>query len=215
MSCCSQRSLLLSPHSPCGAQLKKDLARRNDSKYTSVARSTLRMMWYAAPNAKLQLTPAILTPFAWPAPCPDCLHRFLDFVNDFVDNLSAEPPQELRPCAVRAYESSLGTHHPWILRKAVAVRSVLAISPSEPLASIRDACTAYPRRSSCASRALFAPCSQAVMVALPHRESFMIKLSGTTAEEGLVLLKRWIAYVAPLRRAMWAYFTHRGIAVID
>lgn len=32
------------------------------------------------------------------------------------------PPDELKPCASKAYEATLGTRHPWLVRKAVGVR---------------------------------------------------------------------------------------------
>lgn len=54
------------------------------------------------------------------------------------------------------------------------------------------------------------------MLALPHRDSFLCSVSGSSdPREGLRLLQEWLSYVDPLKRSMWAYFQHRGIEVIE
>ena len=63
--------------------------------------------------------------------------RFLDFVHTLLDNLIANPEEELASCASRAYETTLAPRHGWILRNTIYVgftphrlRSSSAISPT-------------------------------------------------------------------------------------
>jgi hypothetical protein len=47
--------------------------------------------------------------------------RFLDFVHTLLDNLIANPEEELASCASRAYETTLAPRHGWILRNTIYV----------------------------------------------------------------------------------------------
>lgn len=77
-------------------EMKRDVHKRNDSKFVSGSRSLLRLMW------------------------------FLDFLNALISRLLNEgDSKELRLCAQEAYDEALGHHHPWILRKTIGAAMYL------------------------------------------------------------------------------------------
>jgi hypothetical protein len=50
---------------------------------------------------------------------------FLDFTNAMLGAMLADPGLELKPAAVRAYETALAPRHPWVLRMTVGAAMMM------------------------------------------------------------------------------------------
>lgn len=51
------------------------------------------------------------------------------------------------------------------------------------------------------------------MITLPYRATFLSNFR--SQEEGMAAMVQWIGYVGTLKEAMWTFFRHRGLEVID